>query len=139
MIVLRRARRICVCLFACALLACKVYDPDLSKPATSDSGQTQIEAGHPKDACVPSTEICNGVDDDCDETIDETTAVLADCATHVLHASSQCVDGVCVYLRECETNYFNCDGRPENGCESGCPCTGCVDASATDDAGDDAG
>jgi hypothetical protein len=133
MIVSSRARRICVCLFACALLACKVYDPKLAEPV-NDSGATSSEAGPAKDACVPSIELCNAVDDDCDDTIDETAAAQLDCSTRVLHASSQCVDGVCVYLRECEDNYFNCDGRPENGCESSCPCSGCVDA-GSDDAG----
>lgn len=36
-------------------------------------------------------------------------------------------------LRECNAGYYNCDGRPENGCEASCPCqTGCLDGAAED-------
>jgi hypothetical protein len=139
MIVHRHARRACVCVFACALLACKIYNPSLitDRPAT-DSGPAPTEAGPQPDACTHGLEICNGVDDDCDGTSDESAAVMVDCATRVLHASSRCQEGLCVYLRECEVGYFNCDGQPENGCESNCPCTGCVEGGG-DDAGADAG
>jgi hypothetical protein len=83
--------------------------------------------------CVPSIETCNGVDDDCDGDADEAASVQQDCAMRVMNANSVCQGGKCVYLRECYPGYFNCDGRPENGCEAKCPCaTGCVD-------GDDSG
>jgi hypothetical protein len=94
----------------------------------------QEDAAH----CVPNTETCNGVDDDCDGDADEAAAVQQDCATRVLNANSICQGGKCVYLRECYAGYFNCDGRPENGCEANCPCaTGCVDGndSGSSDAG----
>jgi len=136
MIAFRRVRRTCSRLFACALLACQVYDPALVAPSANDASQTQADADPRMDSCRPAVEVCNRIDDDCDGTVDEEIATRQDCATRVLHATSMCVDGACVYLRTCDIGYFNCDGRPDNGCESSCPCTGCR---AADDAGDDAG
>ena len=105
--------------------------------STTDGGP-----GRDATSCVPQPEVCNGRDDNCDGTADETSdSVQQDCASRVLHASSVCQSGRCVYLRTCDPGYYNCDGKPDNGCEAACPCqTGCVDGSAEDAGGDaDAG
>jgi hypothetical protein len=107
-----------------------------SGTSLGDSG-SRADAARPDSSvsCVPSTEICNGLDDDCDGLIDEAAAVELDCSMRVLHAASVCQNGKCVYLRECNPGFYNCDGHPENGCETACPCaTGCEDSGA-DDAG----
>jgi hypothetical protein len=113
-----------------------VYDTTLvpnDGPALGDAGAV----------CVASTELCNQRDDDCDGVVDEQAAAVLDCNSRIVHARTACQSGSCVWLRVCDAGYYNCDGRPENGCESSCPCaTGCVDAArpkAQDDAGDDAG
>jgi hypothetical protein len=146
MIVRRHVRRAALCLFACGWVSCKVYDAGLITPdapvSASDTGVATPDASLRIDApmCVASTEVCNNLDDDCDGTVDEAASVQADCAMRVVHANSVCQGGKCVYLRECYAGYFNCDGRPENGCEANCPCaTGCVDAADADSGPSDAG
>jgi hypothetical protein len=115
-------------------MSCKVYDAGLIAEATPiapvDGGGGKADGSTRLDApvCVPNTEVCNNLDDDCDGTVDEVASVQVDCAMRIMHANSICQGGKCVYLRECYAGYFNCDGLPENGCEAACPCaTGCVD------------
>jgi hypothetical protein len=127
--------------------ACQVYDPHLTSGGTSGAGSDAMvmmlpDGGSTKtDAhvCKPGgVELCNGSDDDCDGVIDEMAAVQLDCESRVVHAQTVCQSGYCLRI-SCLTGYFNCDGRPENGCESDCPCgASCTDGG--DDAGnDDAG
>ena len=137
--VIRNARRACLCFVMCALPSCKVYDRGL---VTSESGATPDahvsgDAGTTQDACVAALEICNDKDDDCDGKADETEAAQRDCMNRIAHAGSFCKSGLCAFLGECDPGYFNCDGRPENGCESNCACNRCM--STDDDGGADAG
>jgi hypothetical protein len=142
------ARRVCLGLVllawpACS--ACKVYDrglvasvdiPAMTTPMPEAS--VPVEASPRVDSCVAAAESCNGADDDCDGKSDEAPEAESDCMTRVVHARSICQAGLCVFLRECDPGYFNCDGRPDNGCEASCPCaTGCP--SVGDDGGSDAG
>lgn len=86
------------------------------------------------DACSPMLEVCNGRDDDCDGVIDEMAAAQLDCESKVVHAQTVCQSGYCLRIA-CLTGYYNCDGRPENGCESSCPCgSSCEDAAISGDA-----
>jgi hypothetical protein len=120
--------------------ACQVYDAGLSsRPAAGDAdamvmmlpegGTTKTDAHTCK---VDGIEVCNGADDDCDGVIDEMAAVQVDCESRVVHAQTVCQSGYCLRI-SCLTGYYNCDGRPENGCEAACPCG----ASCGEDAGSD--
>jgi hypothetical protein len=97
--------------------ACSVYDRSLTY--SNNSADSSVA-----DACTPELELCNGKDDDCDGTTDEVAeAVANDCVHKVVHAASTCTSGLCVKLgRDCYDGYYNCDGLPNNGCESSCPC-----------------
>ncbi len=66
-----------------------------------------------------ASEICDGIDDDCDGTIDQPEAVLAACQAGAGAASTACdsLAGSCVVLR-CPAGAADCDGDPDNGCES---------------------
>jgi hypothetical protein len=133
MLKLRAARSATTCLFACALAACDLYD-GARLPAALDASPKPDSAVLDAQICV--TETCNGIDDDCNGVADELVeSVEADCAQRVLHGNSVCQSGRCVFLRECHAGYYNCDGKPDNGCESECPCGGCDDAGAEADAG----
>ena len=62
--------------------------------------------------CVPSAELCNGEDDDCDGVIDEDASET--CSTQ--HARERCVLGACELIA-CDYGYVDCDGDPDDGCE----------------------
>ena len=99
--------------------ACSVYDSSL----TYSNGSTDKDASVPGDACTPKPEVCNRIDDDCDGMADEAEAVALDCASKVLNSDSTCQSGYCVKLgTQCYAGFHNCDGMPDNGCESTCPC-----------------
>jgi hypothetical protein len=111
-------------LLAAAVLsgaACSVYDDSNLTYANAGSGPG-TDASVTKDACTPQTEICNGKDDDCDGVSDEAEAVALDCGSRLLNARSTCQSAFCVKLGECFAGFHNCDGMPDNGCESACPC-----------------
>ncbi len=105
--------------------------------------------------CVPSAELCNGRDDDCDcpgdtngdgtvcgpddegvdEGFDRTTVETCGlyCATCSFpHATPSCREGSC-QLVGCEEGYFDLDGIPANGCEYSCIPTGEELCNALDD------
>jgi hypothetical protein len=117
-------------LLAAAVLsgaACNVYDDSNLSYANAGAGAgagagAEKDAGLTKDACTPQTEICNGRDDDCDGASDEAKAVALDCASRLLNAQSTCQSAFCVKIGECFDGFHNCDGMPDNGCESACPC-----------------
>jgi hypothetical protein len=142
----RRAAWLLLCASLCC--ACRVYDASLAPPLTLSDASMSLDATASPDAaamkdaeiCItPALEICNNLDDDCDGEIDEAAATQRDCESRIAHATTACHSGFCVRL-ECLTGYFNCDGHPENGCESICPCgTNCADAGGNDAGSDDAG
>jgi len=151
--------RSCAVACAFALAACDVYDSSLlreSSPSPNhDAGMdaaTGVDGGDAMmmmsqadgavseagtDACVPTPEICNGKDDDCDGTTDEDT--LAYCESIVVHAETKCLavagTRACAKIA-CSADYWDCDGIPSNGCESAyCDCHDRSDAGSGADAG----
>ena len=134
-------------LLGCQLMfGCKVYNPDLLTDEQAGSGGragTQAgSGGEPPEPCVPSAEICNDKDDDCNGVVDDAEPASKDCSERY-HANVMCRrGGVCLFVPQmstCYAGYYHCDGLPETGCESTTPCIE-PDAGLLDDAGsDDAG
>jgi hypothetical protein len=61
-----------------------------------------------------NTEACNGRDDDCDGTADD--GATAFCGMLPNAMASLCTAGACAV--DCDAGYGDCDGMPENGCET---------------------
>jgi hypothetical protein len=72
------------------------------------------------------TEECNGVDDDCDDVIDE--GGDAACAASLTDTTVACVDGACV-VTGCSSDHFDCNESPSDGCEAAL-CTDVPDCGA---------
>ena len=76
------------------------------------------------------TELCNGIDDNCNGQVDEGFNLQTDvnnCGScgHVCsfnHAAATCVSGACV-MGACNAGFVNLDGNPANGCEYQCTVT----------------
>ncbi len=77
--------------------------------------------------CVPGPEICNGVDDDCNGSIDDGIDLFSDpenCGAcgwscNLPHAGAKCENGAC-WVLHCEDGYFDVNGDPSDGCEYSC-------------------
>jgi len=119
----------------CAAGGCRVETLDPSEllpwtgtpPALPDSDGAMPDAGPDAgpDGCVATSETCNGVDDNCDGTIDEgfdldnDPANCGACGTVCpdgLHASGRCEGGSCALT--CATGFFDCNRNPADGCEA---------------------
>lgn len=100
------------------------------------------------DGCTPgATEVCNGVDDNCDGRVDEGFELQTDprncgacgapCA--LAHAIPGCVAGRCVVPdRGCDTGFYDLDHESANGCEYACtPVPGAMDDRTCDARDDD--
>ena len=76
------------------------------------------------DMCAPQDEVCDGLDDDCDEQVDEGFDLASDpahcgacdrsCARP--HAEVACAQSECI-LVGCDAGWLNGDLDPANGCE----------------------
>jgi hypothetical protein len=79
------------------------------------------------DACVGEPEVCDGVDNDCDDEIDEGFDLQTDeyncgeCGNvcEIDHALAECVGGEC-QLTQCLPGYWDENGDPTDGCEYSC-------------------
>ncbi|HKP62441.1 MAG TPA: hypothetical protein VJV78_37160 [Polyangiales bacterium] len=133
------------------LVGCDPYDAGKIEDAGSGGGGGGKggggagSAGKPPTPCVPSEEICNDKDDDCNGTVDDEVPASEDCSRRY-HAKVACGrGGFCLFVPAnpmCDPGYYHCDGLPETGCESTtpCACMGCAGDGGSEDAGaDDAG
>jgi len=101
----------------------------------TDGGGGEVDAG----PCVPTAEICNGFDDDCDDEPDTRDPEADAYCDALFHADSRCAPSggvaLCVRTGECANGFLNCDGLPSNGCEfqgRSCTCADCEDAGDED-------
>jgi hypothetical protein len=62
--------------------------------------------------CTPATEICDGLDNNCNCLIDD--GANASCP-NVPHGTGLCQAGSCTFT--CNAGYANCNGNPGDGCE----------------------
>lgn len=97
-----------------------------SEGACEQGFQTCIDGewGACEGEVLPSQEVCNGIDDDCDGQVDEglTDSDPFNCGAcgqvcSYPHATAECIAGVCE-LGQCESGWADCDGDPSNGCET---------------------
>ena len=89
-----------------AVIACAAPAGLIAEPG--DCSDTNASA-HPGVA-----EVCNGIDDDCDGTVDGPAATAA--CTAVPNATSVCTAGACV-IGTCAANFADCNGVVGDGCE----------------------
>jgi len=95
-----------------------------------DVGFSNVDGGaangceYPCPVNPPVPEVCNGVDDNCDGTADETFNLLTDpthcgdCTTvcSYTNATPLCIAGGC-QMGACDAGFGDADGSPANGCE----------------------
>jgi hypothetical protein len=98
--------------------SCDVYDANLTKPVSAPaapSDDTSMSSISDEDggSCDAAAEVCNGRDDDCDGTIDESDA---DRSCGAPHADAVCRDGQCLIVR-CLAGHRDCDQLAADGCE----------------------
>jgi hypothetical protein len=107
---------------------------DTGDGGTRDGGDGRFDAmldAIPDAACIAFPEVCNGLDDDCDEdgAIDEDFDFTRDprhCGgcnrpCFAPNTDGTCVDSECVF--ECAPGYVDTDGDPSNGCDYLCTVT----------------
>jgi hypothetical protein len=94
--------------------------PDTSLISDTNVEDTEVDAGEVVQSdtvvmppCQPAPERCDGMDNDCDDRIDEGAESM--CET-LANASTQCVSGRCEV--SCNEAYQDCDEREDNGCET---------------------
>jgi len=63
---------------------------------------------------TPTAELCNGIDDNCDGTVD---GPGSESSCQLPNATHQCSGGVCV-IGACLTGFGDCNGDPTDGCEN---------------------
>jgi hypothetical protein len=105
-------------------------DPDLDRDQENDV-EADLDADGDRDAdpdeaeCVPTTETCNGRDDDCDRDVDEGFDLETDeancgsCrhACDFRNGTGQCTAGSCV-VATCEAGFDDCNDTGDDGCET---------------------
>ncbi|MET0391051.1 MAG: hypothetical protein ABW321_34080 [Polyangiales bacterium] len=139
----RRRREVLLLIaFTLAAIGCDVYDPSLlpgpitrqdagghnEPPDAGDDSGTQpdaeVDAGYEPVCTIQEnpecplrcSEVCNGVDDDCDGTVDERQGAAGSFCT-LPHAISVCARGSCL-IASCEDGHVDCNGDAADGCEA---------------------
>ncbi len=146
-----RTTKLIPAVFACALTACGAASP--SRP--TDAGTDAAVDAELIDGCIPTTEICNGIDDDCDGVVDngfqhngvyDTDMACGGCSNNcvALYGSLPNATGTCnttgapTCELACNPGFFDFDGDLADGCELEVDLTGIyvstVDTMAADDA-----
>ncbi|MBU1510562.1 SUMF1/EgtB/PvdO family nonheme iron enzyme [Myxococcota bacterium] len=138
----RRVLPVLVLVFALSLPACQYAEFSLESPGIKILPDADVEPDVAPDAdvdtttCIPEEEICDGVDNDCNDIIDDYWAPTAqggldhfqddpfNCGTcgnicAYVHAQALCVAGEC-QMGPCHPTWYDFDDRDENGCESSC-------------------
>jgi hypothetical protein len=107
----------------CANGSCRSIDVGESELAPWNGPPGRMDGGPA--VCTPVSESCNGVDDDCDDDVDEgfdLTTDLSNCGQCGLvcdfqHTTGTCAGGICV-IGPCNPGFENCDSNGQNGCET---------------------
>ncbi len=88
--------------------------------------ETRVLPGYEPVIPEPQQEICHGLDNDCDEEIDEDVdcgAISCDASLNLVgeDCENTCVDGecqICVPVCVCSEGFSDCDSDMTNGCET---------------------
>lgn len=138
---------VCACVLSAGVLsACQAFDPGkleslLSPIETPEYDAGRRDTGVDEPCTAPTAETCNGVDDDCDDKIDE----KADDACFQPQSTSVCATGGRCIITSCDTGYVDCNDLDADGCEHAAangPCPNTCEEMCPDaghDAGHDAG
>ncbi len=105
-------------------------DADSDADSDGDAGPDAGDANILPDGCDPfAPELCNGVDDNCVDGIDEgfdldtntgnCGACGNNCLEEMAHSFAHCEDGACVF-DSCDIGWYDIDGDTSNGCEYSC-------------------
>ncbi len=118
--------------------------PDGARSPGATTDPRGSDAGRP-DRCSDADDDCDGWDDDCDGAADEAADIYTDprncgaCGVRceLAGATARCAGGICELAR-CLPDRADCNGDPEDGCETtgGCPADSSCDG--VDDDGDGA-
>ncbi len=107
------------CAFGGGVATAEDYDNDGFAPmgaSCSGGPLPKLDCNDNNAAVHPgATEICNGLDDNCNGMIDEDPDAMASC--NETGTVGACVMGGCT-IAMCTGTYANCDGLTSNGCEA---------------------
>jgi hypothetical protein len=98
----------------CASPAVAPFGGSLPPAETRPACDRELDAGVPVDGCMVSDELCNGVDEDCDDAIDEE---VTDCEPSHVCRDGRCARRVAAYAIS-DTNTV---AMPVSACDQGSP------------------